>query len=507
MRNFRILPLILLVALLLSCFAPAAWALEDPEVASNAVLIMETDSRSILYSKNENARVYPASTTKIMTVLLALEAVESGRISLTDQVTAGESMNYDLIPDGSSAGIQVGETMTLQDLLYCAMLASGNDACNVIAAYVGGDLATFIEMMNRRATELGCVGTRFANAHGLPNDNHYTTVWDFAQIALEAIGHSEFMTICDTASYIVPPTNLSEQRTLQNSNGLINEASPTYPGYKYEYAHGIKTGYTSAAGYCLLSTAVKEDVRLLCVVMGGVYTESGGKGSYSNFTDSRALYEWGFENFSFRDILTTKDMVGRVPVIMGADAESVALRPQNTLTAFLPNATEMDAFRLDVKITAEEDEDGTLRAPIAAGAVLGEVTVSLGSVSYGTVNLVAASAVDLSKLSYLKNAAEEVLSLFWVRAAIAAAAVLLVMYLLVVILYRRRRRQYIRAMRAKQAEQKRRRAAQSVPTAPEKSAVPPEKETVSASSAPQTPATSPGRRAVDDDYFNEFFKR
>ncbi len=150
MRNFRILPLILLVALLLSCFAPAAWALEDPEVASNAVLIMETDSRSILYSKNENARVYPASTTKIMTVLLALEAVESGRISLTDQVTAGESMNYDLIPDGSSAGIQVGETMTLQDLLYCAMLASGNDACNVIAAYVGGDLATFIEMMNRR---------------------------------------------------------------------------------------------------------------------------------------------------------------------------------------------------------------------------------------------------------------------------------------------------------------------------------------------------------------------
>jgi len=351
------------------------------------------------------------------------------------------------------------------------------------------------------------VGTRFANAHGLPNENHYTTVWDFAQITLEAIEHSEFMTICDTVSYTVPPTNLSDQRVLQNSNGLINENSPTYPGYKYEYAHGIKTGYTSAAGYCLVSTAEREGVQLLCVLMGGVYTDENGKASYSNFTDSRTLYEWGFENFSFQNVLSVEETVGRVPVSMGADADSVALRPQNDLTAFLPNDTELSAFQQDVKVTAE-NEDGVLRAPIAAGEVLGTVTVSSNGVSYGTVNLVAASAVEMSKLSYLRSAAERVLSLFWVKAALAAAAVLLVIYLLIVLLYRRRRRQYIRA---KRAEQKRRRAARSAaaaapeqPTDAQQTAS--ARETVPAD-APQESAQPRPRRAVDDEYFNEFFRK
>ena len=144
MKNFKFIPMILLFLAIFTSLTPVASALDDPEVASNSILLMETDGRKILYSQNENVRVYPASTTKMMTVLLAIEAVEDGRVSLGDIVTASNDMSYDLIPDGSSAGIIVGEKMRLQDLLFCAMLASGNDACNVIAEYIGGSIPAFI---------------------------------------------------------------------------------------------------------------------------------------------------------------------------------------------------------------------------------------------------------------------------------------------------------------------------------------------------------------------------
>ena len=497
MRNLKILTLILLAAVMLGCFAPAALALDEPQVASNAALLMETDSRSLLYTKNENARVYPASTTKMMTVLLAVEAVEAGQVSLSDPVTATESMTYDLIPDGSSAGIQVGETMTLESLLYCAMLASGNDACNVIAEHVGGSISAFIERMNQRAAELGCVGTHFANTHGLPNENHYTTAWDFAQIALEAISHSEFMTICDTVTYQVPATNKSEARTLSNSNGLINDKSLLYPGYKYEYAHGIKTGYTSAAGYCLVSTAVKDDIQLLCVIMGGVVEDQNGSMAYSNFTDSRRLYDWGFENFSFQNILDTNDEITRVAVTMGVDGDQVALKPQNALTAFLPNDMAADSFDLDIRTSVGED-GGPLRAPISAGEVLGEVTVSRNGVSYGTVKLVAATSVDLSKMSYLKTTVGDFFGLLWVKITAVILVVLLVLYIISVILYRRRRRRYIRYMRAKQAAERRRRAQMQAQQEQARQEV---REPVHAAPPEQT------QRAIDRDYFEEFFKR
>jgi D-alanyl-D-alanine carboxypeptidase (penicillin-binding protein 5/6) len=117
-----------------------------------------------------------------MTVLLAIEAIESEKVSLYDEVTASSDISYDLIPDGSSANITAGETMTLENLLYCAMVSSANEACNVIAEYIGGSIAAFIDMMNAKAEELGCTGTHFNNTHGLPDEDHYTTAWDFALI-------------------------------------------------------------------------------------------------------------------------------------------------------------------------------------------------------------------------------------------------------------------------------------------------------------------------------------
>lgn len=453
MKKIKIIPMLLVFLILTSLFTGTALAVDAPEIQSNAAILIEKDSRTVLFSQNENVRVYPASTTKIMTVMLAVEAIEDGRVALSDNVTATDSMQYDLISDGSSAGIIVGETMTLEDLLYCAMLASGNDACNVIAEYIGGSIENFVVMMNERATELGCVGTSFANTHGLPNENHYTTAMDFSLIALEAVSHSEFMTICDTIKYEVPETNTSERRYLSNSNGLINPDSALYSGYVYEYAHGVKTGYTSAAGHCLVSTAQKDGEDLVCVIMGGIADTSSSITKYSNFVDSTTLYDWGFDNFSFQEILTKTEEVVTIDIAYGSGRDSVALKPQNTITAYLPNDTAIGDFELE--ITTEVGEDGgAVSAPIESGDVLGEVTLTLDGVSYGTVNLVAATSVELAKTTYIQNGISDFFGQLWIKIAIIVIGLLLILYVISVIHYRQRRRKYVKYMRARRAQEK-----------------------------------------------------
>ena len=243
MKKIKLLPIILLFCLLLSSLGLPALALEEPELSSSYAVLMDADSGRIFYQKDADAKAYPASLTKVMTVLVAVEAVERGEFSLTDSVTASDTCLEGMVDDGSTAGIVPGETMPLQDLLYCALLASANEACNVIAEYIGGSVDAFVEMMNTRAEELGCTGTHFANTHGLPDENHYTTAHDIALIYLEAISHDLFAEISGTVSYSVAPTNVSDVRELSNTNSLINQNATFYPGYYYEYAKDICENY------------------------------------------------------------------------------------------------------------------------------------------------------------------------------------------------------------------------------------------------------------------------
>ena len=303
MRKIRVFLCVLLAVLLVGSAAPGALAADDPQIdtthAAMLVALGDDGEQTVLYEKNADERMYPASLTKVMTVLLAVEDIEAGKLALTDPVTAQAGFDYDLISAGSSVYIVSGETMTLENYLYCAMLSFGNDACNVIARYVGGTIADFIERMNTRAAELGCTDTHFANTHGLPNEDHYTTARDFSRIVCEAAEHELFMTICSTVTYTVPATNLSIERTLSNSNSLINPSNPLYPGdWGYEYAKGIKTGHTTAAGYCLASSAEKDGMRLVSVVLKcDSYTQADGTVYYGHFADTRTLFEWGFENY------------------------------------------------------------------------------------------------------------------------------------------------------------------------------------------------------------------
>ena len=468
MKKIKFLPIFLIVCTVLSMsILPVAHAIENPEVGARAVVLLDMESGKTFFEKNPNDRIAPASVTKIMTVLLAVEACVRGEVSLSEEVIAVESMNYDLIAEGSTANIQVGESFTLEQLMYMAMVVSANDACNAIAEYIGGNITNFIDMMNKRATELGCTGTNFANTHGLPNDNHYTTAWDMSLIAREAASIGTFADIWSGKNYYVLATNMSESRSYQNTNALLGDNS-NYSGYTYEFATGGKTGHTEAAGYCLVSTATKDNISLLAVVMGAEATDNstGGK-IFGQFADSITLYNWAFENYSYREVLRSTEIISELPVEMGSNADTVSVRPENSVRVLIPNDMDVSIFRREVEIFGEAMGE-KLHAPILAGDVLGQIIISHEGIGYGKVNLVAASGVDLSKLHYMKTQIDATLksgavkAVFWILLILFAAYVVLVVrYRILRMRHNQSVRQARRERAAKMAEQESRQYAGS----------------------------------------------
>ncbi len=515
MKKIKFLPIFLILAIMASMLlAPTALALDEPEVSCPSVLILDRDTGEVLMERNADTKVYPASITKIMTVLLAVEAIENGSASMVDEVTASANVTFDLVADGSSAGIMVGETMPLESLLYAAMLSSANEACNIIAEHIGGSIADFVVMMNARAEELGCTNTHFVNTHGLPDDNHYTTARDFSLIAHEASRHDLFMTLCSTPNITIPPTNLSGERSLKNSNALLCADSIYGSQYIYAPANGMKTGHTNAAGYCLISTADKDGISLLASVFGGTETWPGPTAEYSNFSDSIKLYEWVFNNFSYREVLRSTDAVTSIDVEMGSNADSVMLRPELPISALLPNDSDFSEFSLSVSYI-NGDGDEPIMAPISAGEKLGEVTLTKNGINYGTVNLVAASGVDLSRGEYLKAQIKATTDSTAFKLILWGVIILVVAYLALVIVYRVRRIRHRRAMRQARLERARqerldreeqlRKEMQAPKTVPVKPAVSYFKE-VDVTEVPEKTPAQLREEQAERDYFEEFFK-
>ncbi len=412
----------LLLALFLFATLFQAGATEAPNTSAASILVVDLNTGQGVYSVNPDARLYPASLTKVMTVMLAAEAVERGDVYLTDKVTPSAAITYNLRNDGSTQNIRPGETMTLQDLMYCALVSSANEACNIIAEYLCGDIPTFVELMNQRAAELGCTNTHFNNAHGLPDTNHYTSARDMAIITQRALELPTFREICSTASYTVPATNMSGARQLSNTNALINRAY--YDGrYFYPYAHGVKTGHTDEAGYCLISIAEKGELSLLIVVMGCAMTvDDEGLQTVGSFADSIALYNWAFDTFSYQVVLDTDEVVAGMPLVDGRK-ETVDVYASTPVTALMPD--DPDLLDLDVVYYQEE---GTVTAPIRKGTAVGEVNVYMGGELLGSSQLITGSNVGRSNWKIMGRNVKNFL------AGPIVAAVIWVLLVLVVIL-------------------------------------------------------------------------
>ena len=261
---------------------------DAPETLSPSVILMEESTGTILYEKNSDEAHYPASITKIMTTLLALE---NGNLS--DMVTfSDDAINN---TEGSGIARDYGEQMTLEQCLYGVMLESANECAYAVAEHVGGTVENFVDMMNAKSKELGCTNTHFANPHGLQDENHYTTAHDMALIAQAAYQNETFRIIIGTKMYTIPPTNKhAEETVLRNHHDMLCTYHNANRKYLYPYCVGGKTGYTATANSTLVTYAEKDGMTLICVVMN---TQSPNQ-----FIDTVNLFDYAFDNFQVLNV-------------------------------------------------------------------------------------------------------------------------------------------------------------------------------------------------------------
>lgn len=422
-----------------------AQAVEHIDIDAKAALLADAETGEIFYSKDIYEKLYPASITKIMTALLVLEACERGEVSLTDMVVASDTFQEGLIWDGTTQNIQPGEIMSLEDLLYCLIVTSANEACNIVAEHVtGGSVSKFVELMNARAAELGCTNTSFTNTSGIPDENHYTTAYDIYLITREALEHQDFVRICNTVYKEIPATNISEARKLRTTNSLI---VPESEKYYYKYAKGIKTGSTNAAGFCLVSSADKDGMKLISVILGAE-AEKQEDESYliKSFTETKRLFEWFYNNYSQKHILKAGELISQVPVELGEDADSVVVRANGSLSLILPKEVNPEDFTRKVVIYSETENAPPLQAPVYEGQVLGEISFTYMDKTYGPFQLVANTDVSLSKLAFIKAKISDTLKRPIARIIIAAAVIVIVLYIILIIRYNALRKKRMKAM-------------------------------------------------------------
>lgn len=345
---------------------------DELKIDSDAVLLMENESGNILYEKNSEKVLYPASTTKIMTAILTIEKCKLNKTTTVSQNAV------DSVPDGyTNAGLVAGEKLTINDLLYALMLASANEAANVLAEYISGSTEEFAKLMTEKAKDLGCKNTVFLNANGMHNEGHYSTAKDLCIIANYCFKNETFNKIMETKEYSIPATEQhpAEDRILTNTNALINPESPYY----YKYSLGGKTGFTTPAGCCLVTFAQKGNVKLTCVVLNA-------KTSAIRFSDAITLFNYGYENCSTQRI-----------VLKGTTIDTIEVPNATRKTKFIDIITEEDIVDYvpnnwnNNKLTYTINLNKNIKAPIYAGENVGQISYTLNGKDY-TISLIAKSS-------------------------------------------------------------------------------------------------------------------
>lgn len=294
----RILTILIFLSVMVHMLAPVTmvqakksksknyWPKLSEEITAGAAILMDVDTGAILYKKNINKAYYPASITKILTTLIAVE-----NSSMDEVVTFSKDAVYKT--EGSGIARDVGEVMTMEQCLYAVMLESANECAYAVAEHISGSMEDFVKLMNQKAKALGCESSHFKNPHGLPDEKHYLTAKDMAVIAKAAYENETFRLICGTKRYTIPPTNKHSDPTY-----LVNHHKMLYPkdtaAYLYDYCTGGKTGYTNAAGNTLVTYAQKDGMTLVAVILNGA--------SPQYWKESRALLDFGFENFNLCNV-------------------------------------------------------------------------------------------------------------------------------------------------------------------------------------------------------------
>ena len=335
----------------------------DLGLNAKSAILMEESTGNILYESNPDERLPIASVTKVMTMLLIMEAVDSGKISLDDMVTvSGNAMSY----GGSTMFLETGEQLTVNDMLKGIAVASANDGCVAMAEHLAGSESAFVDMMNEKAKELGMENTHFMNTNGLDEDDHYSSARDVAIMSRELMKHE---TIFNYTS-IWMDTLRGGKFQLANTNKLIRF---------YDGANGLKTGSTSKALCCLSAAAKRNDMQLIAVVLGAPT-------SAERFASAKSLLDYGFANYAVNTQITAGDEVQKIAVEKGVDKEVGVVAGDSCST--LVKKGQEDNITKEIKI------DETITAPIEAGQKIGTMTISRDGEVIAYIDLNASSAVE-----------------------------------------------------------------------------------------------------------------
>ena len=359
----RVICFFICVCFMMQSVAVFAEGNTDLGLNAKSAILMEEATGNILYESNPDERLPIASVTKVMTMLLIMEAVDSGKISLDDMVTVSENaMSY----GGSTMFLETGEQLTVNDMLKGIAVASANDGCVAMAEHLAGSESAFVDMMNEKAKELGMENTHFMNTNGLDEDDHYSSARDVAIMSRELMKHE---TIFNYTS-IWMDTLRGGKFQLANTNKLIRF---------YDGANGLKTGSTSKALCCLSAAAKRNDMQLIAVVLGAPT-------SAERFASAKSLLDYGFANYAVNTQITAGDEVQKIAVEKGVDKEVGVVAGDSCST--LVKKGQEDNITKEIKI------DETITAPIEAGQKIGTMTISRDGEVIADIDLNASSAVE-----------------------------------------------------------------------------------------------------------------
>lgn len=322
--------------------------LVERTVDAKAAMLYELETGTMLYGYNVDDKVYPASLTKVMTCLVALEMCGD----LDEIITVPESVIANKDPNGSGMDLQSGEELSMIDLLYGLMVQSANDAASTIATHLCGSEEAFVRKMNQKAAQIGCTQTNFVNVHGLHHEDHYTTARDMGRIMIAALEYDVFRTLYSTTSYRIDATNKSEERKMYTTNYMISEA--IYQQYYDSRVIGGKTGFTTPAGRCLVTVSESGGMKLLCVMMGAepIMTENGpGSVDQAHFDQTRSLISYGFNNYTSVQVLSPNQTIGQFAVDNSTSALQGVVR--ESVDTLVPVNSDLSTIRYEYSLDRE----------------------------------------------------------------------------------------------------------------------------------------------------------
>lgn len=351
--------------------------IQNLSIYSDAAILMDSKTGKILYEKNSNEKKYPASTTKILTAIIAIE-----NCNLSDTISASYNAIMSIPSGYSIAEIKENEVLTVEQLLNVFLIHSANEAGYILAEHISGSISNFADLMNQKALEIGCTDTHFTNPSGIQDENHYSTAHDMALIAQYCMKNETFRQIVCKTSYTLEPTDKTpEERYFVTTNDLLKTSSEYY----YPYCIGIKTGYTSKAKNCLISASQKDGLELITVVLGAEFTENGKS---ARNTDTINLFNYGFENYKYQEILSKNSVIKNVTVKNATkETKELPIITENSITSLVPNNIDLNSLEPIISINEN------IEAPISEGTVIGSIKYNIDGIEYST-NLCAEHSVE-----------------------------------------------------------------------------------------------------------------